>query len=267
MPGLLSSDSGRFFGNILRDLATCGYDAEWDCIPAAAVGAPHRRDRVFLVAYADSLPRRSVAADASDGAREATLADYDGKRCEPERYGYATPCVFGRGSLPRPAEWWQTEPRVCRVSDELSEGLDGFDRVGESHSRPESSQQRSQEPDDVVRFLSYEMALATWQNALEGAGYLQGLWGACEEIGHVPEALSALPQIWRSLSDEEKAWIGLRISTGSPWCAEWPGVPRVSAGVPARVDRLRCLGNAVVPQVAEWIGRRIMEADASDDRC
>ena len=126
VPGLLSSNSGRFFGNILRDLAARGYDAEWDCIPAAAVGAPHRRDRVFLVAYADSLPRRSVAADASDGAREATLADYDGKRCEPERYGYATQGVFGRSSLPRPAEWWQTEPRVCRVSDELSEGLDEY---------------------------------------------------------------------------------------------------------------------------------------------
>jgi DNA (cytosine-5)-methyltransferase 1 len=43
-------------GRILGDLASGGYDAEWDCIPAAAVGAPHRRDRVWLVAYARSAP-------------------------------------------------------------------------------------------------------------------------------------------------------------------------------------------------------------------
>src|SRR5215831_9561802 len=47
VPGLLSSDAGRFFGNILRDLAESGYDAEWDCLPASVFGAPHRRDRIW----------------------------------------------------------------------------------------------------------------------------------------------------------------------------------------------------------------------------
>lgn len=45
----------------------------------------------------------------------------------------------------------------------------------------------------------------------------------------------------------------------SLWRTTKPGVGRVAHGVPSRVDRLRCLGNAVVPQVAEWIGRRILE--------
>jgi DNA (cytosine-5)-methyltransferase 1 len=43
------------------------------------------------------------------------------------------------------------------------------------------------------------------------------------------------------------------------WSIE-PDVGRVAHGVPARVDRLRSLGNAVVPQVVEVIGRRILEA-------
>ena len=41
----------RGLGRVIGDLAEGGYDAEWDCLPAVAIGAPHRRDRVFLVAH------------------------------------------------------------------------------------------------------------------------------------------------------------------------------------------------------------------------
>jgi DNA (cytosine-5)-methyltransferase 1 len=41
----------RGISRVLGDLAASGYDCQWDCIPAAAVGAPHRRDRVFVVAH------------------------------------------------------------------------------------------------------------------------------------------------------------------------------------------------------------------------
>ena len=40
----------RGMGTVCGDLAESGYDAEWDCIPATAVGAPHRRDRTWIVA-------------------------------------------------------------------------------------------------------------------------------------------------------------------------------------------------------------------------
>jgi DNA (cytosine-5)-methyltransferase 1 len=42
---------GRGLGDVLGDLAEVGYDAEWHCIPASHVGAPHRRDRIWIVAY------------------------------------------------------------------------------------------------------------------------------------------------------------------------------------------------------------------------
>jgi len=50
--GLLSSEGGNFFGSVLRDLATCGYDAEWFVLSAAQFGAPHLRERAFIVAHA-----------------------------------------------------------------------------------------------------------------------------------------------------------------------------------------------------------------------
>jgi DNA (cytosine-5)-methyltransferase 1 len=46
---------------------------------------------------------------------------------------------------------------------------------------------------------------------------------------------------------------------GYRWPTE-PDVGRVAHGVPNRVDRLRGLGNAVVPQIVEWFGRMILEA-------
>ncbi len=53
-----SEKRGGWFGRILGDLAECGYDAEWENIPAAAVGAPHRRERVWIVA--NSIEKRST---------------------------------------------------------------------------------------------------------------------------------------------------------------------------------------------------------------
>ncbi len=41
----------RGMGDVLAGLASVGYDAEWDCLPAAFVGAPHNRDRIWIVAY------------------------------------------------------------------------------------------------------------------------------------------------------------------------------------------------------------------------
>ena len=46
-----SNRPGGWFSRVLGDLAECGYDAEWENIPASALGAPHRRERVWLVAY------------------------------------------------------------------------------------------------------------------------------------------------------------------------------------------------------------------------
>ena len=51
----VSALCARGLDDVLGDLATVGYDAEWHCIPASAVGAPHPRDRVWIVAYSPEV--------------------------------------------------------------------------------------------------------------------------------------------------------------------------------------------------------------------
>ena len=52
VPRLLSGENGGWFAALLADLATIGYDAEWCCLSAAALGASHVRKRVFILAHA-----------------------------------------------------------------------------------------------------------------------------------------------------------------------------------------------------------------------
>ena len=69
VPGLLwatGSDERRYFGRILGDLAESGYDARWRVLSAAELGAPHRRDRVFILVYTDQ-GRRKIEADKREG--------------------------------------------------------------------------------------------------------------------------------------------------------------------------------------------------------
>jgi DNA (cytosine-5)-methyltransferase 1 len=54
-PNLLSGENGEWFSQILGSLAQIGYDAEWECISAEAVGAPHKRERVWIIAYPSSI--------------------------------------------------------------------------------------------------------------------------------------------------------------------------------------------------------------------
>ena len=92
--GLLSAG----FGQVLGDLASLGYDAEWDCIPASAIGAPHRRDRLWVVAYPGRprwerpkrwagvrFPSRKKVPEHGDAfapARRALAGNFEGLRDE-----------------------------------------------------------------------------------------------------------------------------------------------------------------------------------------
>jgi DNA (cytosine-5)-methyltransferase 1 len=184
--GLLSDDRGRTFAGLLAALQAAGYGVDWTTIAAADLGAPHRRERVFLVA------RKEPGLGEVPVLRELPLHDPRDAR---------TRLLMSRdrgvGNQPVPAS--------PAVADANGEGLQGtvLEHSGEGLPRPCSRAGRDQEQD---------------------------------------------------VSGAAAGW----------WQTE-PKVGRVAHGVPNRVDRLRCLGNAVVPQVAEVIGRAIIELSAA--RC
>jgi DNA (cytosine-5)-methyltransferase 1 len=69
-------------GTVLGDMAALGLDAEWHCIPASALGAPHQRDRVWVVAYAPGDrcegQLRQALAQALDDISSQALGPWHG---------------------------------------------------------------------------------------------------------------------------------------------------------------------------------------------
>jgi len=181
VPGLLSLG----MGTVLGDLSALGYDAVWDCVPASAVGAPHRRDRVWIVAHPTNR-RRSCVSNRNSKSIDA---------CSP---GHAM-ADANRGQRDH------AELAICAGRNAADDG-----RANLAHTHP---------------------------THLEGGGASDDPTGRQEPDGY--------------------AGLGSRTSIG--WETE-PNVGRVAHGVPSRVDRLKALGNAVVPQIPELIGRAIMEA-------
>jgi len=140
--------ANRGLDRVLGDLATLGYDACWDCIPAAAVGAPHRRDRLFVVArrVADASGQRLSGALKGEertglasprSASHQALANPDHNERErrqsvPGERGQEGAHAEWRGDWPPAPDdmhaWGrvspESQPALCRLADGLPSGLD-----------------------------------------------------------------------------------------------------------------------------------------------
>ena len=109
-----SEKRGGWFGRVLGDLAECGCDAEWENIPASALGAPHLRERVWFVAYSNKIGRPqpifaglNAEQDLWDGASQVR-----GKNWVFPEMGVSRVPV-GNG--------WLAKSRVDRVDDGFSD--------------------------------------------------------------------------------------------------------------------------------------------------
>lgn len=142
--------TSRGLGVVLGDLAALGYDAEWGVLGAADAGAPHQRDRIWVLAYTDSsrleehgkllstVPERPSEAGPDQEPEEAerrpsyvadTKSRNTGQQGERERWentgGGGEDCGGIEGARKICGEeWWSTEPDVGGNADGLAENVD-----------------------------------------------------------------------------------------------------------------------------------------------
>lgn len=125
----------RGLGDVLGELASRGYDAEWQCISAASLGAPHGRDRLWLVAYPNSDSQPDVAGPFETGSGEAV-----GGNIPPDAQRRIIPLggVMERaGRLWQSTAWdgiWDIEnsPIGMGVDDGVSDRMDRLRALGNS---------------------------------------------------------------------------------------------------------------------------------------
>lgn len=189
VPGIIKIAAGQ----VAKDLERAGYHVVVFNFEAAAVGAWHRRSRVFFVGIAD------VADADEDGLRKGADAEHAAESRQPTQPGLA---VSGEAMADAARERIQRHAEICAAEQEK--------RSGEMQSDAESGNE-------------------TVYDAMCSGCAGDARWGQSQEL-----------------------------ADGRCWATE-PDVGRVAHGIPARVDRLKCLGNAVVPQQAYPIFKALME--------
>ncbi len=183
---------------VLLDLETEGYATRTFIVPASGVGAPHRRDRVWIVGYTEDNGR--------DGRTEAT--GRAGSENQQDESGLE---VRGESSGPS-----------TDVADTPSIGVEGLRTSGEQESHAHVRQ-------EVPVCTGEDVADTLSQRTQGGSAGRQNAKDA------------------RQSSRSTEQW---------DWNAE-PDVGRVANGIPKRVDRLKGLGNAIVPKIAQQIAESI----------
>ncbi len=212
----VSALRSRGLDDVLRSLTEIGYDAEWHCIPASAVGAPHQRDRIWIVAYPNSRTE-AIRGQRSDFSEQGFVWRDQRKRSDSDaRQKSIQGTRYVTGNLAYSAQL------QCDGSNDYT----GISLEGESVSK---------------------LGNGGWSADVADTNGTR--WQRSQETRNDAE-------VWTQSTNQ--LITGCGGVSGRNWEIE-PSVGRVANGVPNRLDRLKALGNAVVPQIPELIGRWIYE--------
>ena len=247
--------------DVLSDLEGQGYAARTFVIPACATDAPHRRDRVWTVAHASQLQRDGSKFDREHSQAQngefrrtggaVTVAHADSERSQRHRRPRKTGSSCGERQgdfskvgceIPLGNADSATQHELPSEGHDAGEGQFSFfngqaGHVAHAQRSRQSGQREHEQPSDCQA---------------QGEGQADNV-----EPERQPRKRCAEPGMG-GMAD------GLPDGMDGPcrWPDE-PDIPRVAKGVKDRANRLKALGNAVVPQIPEMIGQAILEAEAN----
>lgn len=243
---------------VVGDLAEIGYDCQWQVVSAASVGAPHRRDRVIIVAYPQSQ-RSDVVNDytrSSLGPEEVQQFRND---CGPANVADTDSCDASNGG--------QCSSLSCQGGSRRDDG-----GRGGSDSWEVSLGGTGETPSDVADTNDAGSGTSEcgidcdWSEESQERKFAQfGSSGCSSDVANTKKQCCNGRRNGDIFGQSSANWlqgtVGRKGGFGrfTNWETE-PDVGRVADGVPFRVDRLRGLGNAVVPQVAEYVGQLILQS-------
>ena len=223
--GLFSIDAGRTFGAILRDLAENGYRVGWLCYGAGDVGAPHRRERVFIVGYFEG--RQSWEQKAGNGRQNTHRRSKNVGNSEGARQPL---CILGQGQIKhgrtsngsRKGEERSTQPQLGNCLDGISAGVVGLNWPAGNWPTPTTQE---------VEHPKMELTETGRRKTKDGKN------------SHSVNLADMVK--WPAGPGEQYEW--------EP--------PRIATGIKDRVKKLKALGNAVVPAQAYPIFKAIAETE------
>lgn len=127
---------GRGLTRVISDLTEMGYDAEWARFSASNFGAPHQRDRIWIVAHASGIrleekwiTGRSCEEISNPGRDRSDVSNSKGSGWEQTRKSESRSAQrIGRCGIKW--SWWSAEPQLGRVANGVAHRVDRLKAIG-----------------------------------------------------------------------------------------------------------------------------------------